>query len=208
MKKLLIIAILFTLSSFRTHVDADYTTYQDIDFEFSTVKLLENFNKHDFKRYYDYMSSKRRFWGWKTFIAFENEKAYYTRETLYVIENDGYTEIVEKLKFTMQSSVKKQYSVSGNLGLKGGGEYNGFKLGLEQKIKAETSLVTEDITKESVEIKITVDPGTIMKVQIAGEAKVTNGVAKYYRFWRNVKKGGFEIFVITTEYYSITKEKL
>lgn len=209
MKKLLCIVILFFISQVPTSVEADdYNTFQEVSFEFRSVKLLENYTKSDFKKYYGYMPKKRLFWGWKSFIAYENEKAYYTRETLYQIKNEGFSAITEKVRFSMESSIKRQYSVKGSIALEQGGKYKGFELGLEQKIAADTSKTIEDITKETVEIKIDVDPGTIMMIQIQGEAKVTNGVAKYYRFWRNVKKGGFEIFVITTEYYSITKELL
>ena len=62
--------------------------------------------------------------------------------------------------------------------------------------------------EEEFEIKVYVDPMTKLVVQIQGEGKVSNGVAKYYRFYKNVKKGGWEIFVVTTEYYSLVKEKI
>ena len=64
---------------------------------------------------------------------------------------------------------------------------------------------TEEI-EEEFEIKVLVDSMTKLTVEVRGEGKVSNGVAKYYRFFKNVKKGGWEIFVVTTEYYSLTKE--
>ena len=105
-------------------------------------------------------------------------------------------------------SVKKQYSVSGSLGIKANGEDKGFKFGLEEEIDSTMSTTVSGTVAESYSMKIKVDPGTKVSIQIKGEGKITNGVAKYYRFWRNVKKGGFEIFWITTEYYSIEKVKI
>ena len=102
--------------------------------------------------------------------------------------------------------MKKQYNVSGSIDLKSSGDAYGVKLGFEQKIDYSITKTTSTKKSEEITIKINVDPGTKLLVQIVGEGKITNGVGKYYRFWRTKKKGGWEIFVLTTEYYSIKKE--
>ena len=88
------------------------------------------------------------------------------------------------------------------------GEAYGFKLGLEKSIKYSATATKTVSIEEEFEIKVHVDPMTKLLVQVQGEGKVTSGVAKYYRFFKNVKKGGWEIFVVTTEYYYLSKDKI
>jgi hypothetical protein len=104
--------------------------------------------------------------------------------------------------------VKKQYSASGTIELKGNGTVEGFKLGLEETLDSKITTTVDSDMSETYSMKIYIDPGTKLTIAIKGEGKITNGVAKYYRFFKNVRKGGFEVFVITTEYYSIEKVKL
>ncbi len=209
MKKIIIISILVFLSSFyHQYVYADdYLTYQDITFEHSGAKLLEKYSNSDYEKYYSKMK-KRRFWGWRTFIAYENEKTYFVKETLYVIENHGETAIVETFSFKSKEQVKKQYGSTGTIALNGKGEEAGFKLGLEEELNYSITGTKTTSIEEEFEIKVYVDPMTKLTVIIQGEGKVSNGVAKYYRFYKNVRKGGWEIFVVTTEYYSLVKVKV
>ena len=131
MKKIIIISILVFLSSFyyQTLQANDYLTYQEITFEHSGAKLLEKYSNSDYDKYYDKLGG-RRFWGWRTYIVYDNEKAYYIKETLYSIENHGTTAIVETFSFKSEEQVKKQYSATGSIGLDIKGEEYGFKLGL------------------------------------------------------------------------------
>ena len=209
MKKLIIISLLVFISSFYYQYTqaSDYLTYQEITFEHSGAKMLEKYSNSDYDKYYNKME-KRRFWGWITYIAYENEKTYFIKETLYVIENHGETAIIETFSFKSEEDLKKQYSVTGNIGLNIKGQDSGFKLGLEQQLKHSITTTHSKAIEEEFEIKVYVDPMTKLVVSIEGEGKVSNGVAKYYRFYKNVKKGGWEIFVVTTEYYSLVKVKI
>ncbi len=96
--------------------------------------------------------------------------------------------------------------MTGTLGLDVNASDKGFKLGLEEKLKFSITTTVYKEIEEEFEIKVLVDTMTKLTVEVRGEGKVSNGVAKYYRFFKNVKKGGWEIFVVTTEYYSLTKE--
>ena len=77
---------------------------------------------------------------------------------------------------------------------------------------AEKDATTLNVKAESIEeevtIKVLVDPYTKLMVQIKGEGQVSNGVASYYTFWKRIRLGGWEVFTITTEYYSIEKVRL
>ncbi len=209
MKKIIVLSLLIFLSSFYyQNIKAnDYLTYQEITSEHSGVKMLEKYSNSDYDKYYKKIK-KRRFWGWRTYVAYENEKTYFTKETLYVIENQGESAIIETFSFQSKEQIKKQYSATGTIGMDISGKAYGFKLGLEEQLKFSMTATKTTTVEEEFEIKVYVDPMTKLVVTIQGEGKVSNGVAKYFRFFKNVKKGGWEIFVITTEYYSLTKVKI
>ena len=209
MKKILLLSLLVFLTSFyyQNIQASEYLTFQEITCKNDGAEMLEKYADSDYKKYYKKIS-KRRFWGWRTYTAYENEKVYFTKETLYIIENYGETPIVETFSFKSNEDIKKQYSVTGTLGMEASGEKYGFKLGLEESLKYSITATKTTSIEEKFEIKVYVDSMTKLVVQIQGEAKVSNGVAKYYRFFKNVKKGGWEIFVVTTEYYSLVKEKI
>lgn len=209
MKKIIIVLIiLFTLSLEKNLVKAgDYLAYQDINFVSYGNKFISQFNEDDYKKYYKKLG-KRRFFGWRTFTVFDGMKVVYDKETMYILENTGTTPIQQIYSMKTEESVKKQYSVSGNIGLSVKGDAGGFKLGLEDNIKGSITANTLKKEDEKFEVKLDVDPNTRVVVMIKGEGKITNGVAKYYRFFKNVKKGGFEVFVVTTEYFSLVKEPI
>lgn len=210
MRKLFIISLLILLSSLSLNTTnaESYINFQEITMKNDGAKMLEKFSESDYEKYYKKLGSKRKFWGWKTYVAYEDEELSFTKETLYMITNEGTTAIEESIRFSNEKTVKKHFSVTGSLELSGGGTVKGFKLGLEEKIGSEQSLTVTTNFEENYSLKILVDPMTKMSIAIKGEGKVTNGVGKYYRFWREVKKGGFEIFTVTTEYYSIEKVKI
>lgn len=209
MKKLVVLSLLFLMCSIMVNdvKASDYKTYQEITFEHKGATILSEYGDSDFEKYYAKMKGKR-FWGWRTFTVYKDEELSFIDDTLYVIVNQGDTAIDETIKLSREYSLKKQYSVSGSLGIKASGSKKGFKLGLEEEIESTVTTTVEGSVEESYSMKIQVDPGTKVSIQIKGEGKITNGVAKYYRFWKNVKKGGFEIFWITTEYYSIEKVRI
>ncbi len=207
MKKVLIVSLLLLICVVpsKTVYANEYTSFQDYEFEHNGMYFIDKYTDDMYEDYYE-MIPKRQFWGWSILTAYRSEKVYYTRETLWIIENEGFTSIDQTFKFSSEDSVKKQYNVSGNLGLEGSGNAMGIKLGLDEKLSYSITAVTNSSIEEDFEIKIKVDPNTKLVIEIKGEGLVTNGVAKYYRFWRNVKKGGWEVFLVTTEYYSIRKE--
>lgn len=209
MKKLIIVSFMLFLSILSTNgvYAGDYQTYEEITFKNKGVKLIEDYNQKDYKEYYKKIK-KRRFWGWKTITIFDGEKTYFTKETLYVISNAGTTPITETFSFKTEKTLKKQISATGNIGISGSGSKAGFKLGLEKSLKTTASISSSSLVEEKVSIRVDVDPNTKLLVQIKGEGKITNGVAKYYSFWKNVKKGGFEIFIVSSEYYSLEKVPL
>lgn len=209
MKKILIYALLVFVFSFNKNVveASEYLAYQEIEFTGYGNEFLSDYSQSQYKKYYGFIDN-RRFWGWNTHTVIDSVNMTYTKETMYIIVNEGITPITQTYYIKTEDETKKQYSVSGNIELTVKGKIDGFALGLEDSIKSNITAVTTSSVDEKFEVKVQVDPGTKLTVQIKGEGKLSNGVASYYRFFRNVKKGGWEVFVITTEYYSMTKEMI
>lgn len=207
MKKLVIVLMFVFISSIfiqDSHAN-EYLTYQDFEFEHGGAKLLENYSNYEYEKYYKKIK-KKKFWGWRIYTRMENEEVSFLKDTLFIIVNEGTTAIVQTLSFKSEEYVKKQYNVTGTLGMKASVTDGGFKLGLEEKLKFSITSTFYEAVEEEFEIKVYVDPWTKLTVEVRGEGKVSNGLAKYFRFYKNVKKGGWEIFVVTTEYYSLRKE--
>jgi hypothetical protein len=184
---------------------AEYLSFQEINFEHDGMRFLDDYTQNMYDKYYEKVS-KRKFWGWRTYTTYKTEPVNYTKETLYKIHNEGTTAITQTFNFETGKTTKKQFNVSGSIGLEGKGTVKGFKLGLEQKLDNAITAVMTDQYDEEINIKVNVDPNTRLLVQIKGEGQVSNGVAAYYVFWHPIHLGGWEVFVVTTEYYSIVKE--
>ena len=67
-------------------------------------------------------------------------------------------------------------------------------------MKINVSNETVTTTKEENTLQIVIDPKTVANLKVVGEGRVTNGVAAYYVFWIRTQRGGFEYFVVTTQY--------
>ncbi|MCF7925839.1 MAG: hypothetical protein K9L26_04830 [Candidatus Izimaplasma sp.] len=209
MQKLLISGLVLFMSVFWiTAVSAsDYDSYQDIEFEHNGARFLSQYSQNMYDKYYEKVK-RRRFWGWRTYTKYKNEKVYFTKDTLYSIVNEGTSPIRQTFQFKSIETTKKQYDVSGNIKLKAKGEAFTIELGFEESLDWDISAMTSESYTEDIEIRVDVDPMTKLIVEIRGEGKISNGVAKYYRFWRQARRGGWEVLVVTTEYYSLRKEAI
>ena len=209
MKKYWMIVLLIFLCSVSKHTvqASEYIAYQDITFNRFGGKLLRHYTEDDYDRLYDLMP-RRRFWGWQTVSFLNYEPVTFQKETLYVMVNEGTTPIQKTHSFRMNETRRVQTTTSGSIGINLSGPIKQFRLGLDSKLDIKHM---NDITiteEERVEIKLNVDPMTTLRVEVYGEGLVSNGVARYLRFWRVVRQGGYEVFIITTEYYSIVKEAI
>lgn len=208
MKKIVLIILLcaFMLSS--THVSIGSTNYQS--FESITVpsgSLLENFSDDDYATYYKHVD-KRKFMGWNIYKVNSNAKVTYISETLFSYYNDGYTAIDYTYKLERKMSSKLGISATGTIGIKVSSGERAFKKNLDSSLKLSSDYTVSHDDKESYEISLKVDPGTQVDLYIYGEGKLTNGVASLYFFWIRTDRGGYEIFVVTTEYQRLEKKKI
>jgi hypothetical protein len=210
MKKIGIIGLLLLLTgmgSFITiHAD-QYASYQEIVFDVNGTKLLKEYTQGDYTGYYNLIPT-HCFMGWKLVIVNKNQPVHFISETKLKIYNSGYSTIKHDITLKSTEETKFQISASGSISVSIKGDVKKFKGGLDGDVKASVDYEKKVTTSEEYVFKITVDPGTYITIITKGEGLVSNGIAKNYFFWIQTNKGGWETFVVTTEFYEIIKAKI
>ena len=209
MKKLILCLFVLTALLFdaSTLGAGEYLTYEEITFHGRNQKLLRNFNEFDYNRLYSQLG-RRRFFGWRTTTNMSNVPVSFKKETLYVIVNEGETPIRQNFTFRQSEQTSRQISSSGSIGLDLSGDIRAFEAGLESSLNFSFETKRSTMIEEAVDIHIQVDPWTRLEVEIYGEGMITNGVGRRYKFFRNTKSGGWEIFTLQSEHYSIVKSEI
>ena len=185
--------------------DSNYHAYEKISV--NSGKLLSDFTTSEYDKYYKKVT-KRKFMGWRTYIVNDEVEANYITETMFSYYNDGYTPISYKYKLEQQSQSKLALSASGSISIKSSNTQVKFKNNLEGSLKLSADYTNTSTEKETYEISFDVDPGTQVDLYVYGEGKITNGVAARYFFWTRAQKGGFELFLITTQYQRLEKKRI
>lgn len=184
----------------------DYSTYESMIFENKEVELLSQWSYYDNLSEKEYVNQKKvKMFGWNIHYRFKEEPFTFVAETIYRIENSGLDNIVHTFKYEETTEETIQKNVSGSLQLSGTKTTEKkFKFGLETELKFEYKDTLKTKSSESDSIKVTVAPGCTLEIKIKGEGKLTQGYARKYFCFINVKEGGFEYVVVTTEYYEIS----
>ena len=199
MKKILILSIFLFLLVVTTKVEASesYNTFQEI--EISSGKMLVDFTDDEYEEYYRTVD-KRKFWGWRVKTVNKNIKAKFISETVFSYYNNGNTPIT--YEYELSKTIVNKFSISstGTIKYKMEGNVAKFKNNLDSEVKINVSNETVTTTKEENTLQIVIDPKTVANLKVVGEGRVTNGVAAYYVFWIRTQRGGFEYFVVTTQY--------
>ena len=199
MKKLLIISIFLFLFMVAKTVDASegYDTFQEI--ELSSGKLLRDYTEEEYNEYFQSVD-KRKFWGWNVKTVNGNIKAKFLSETVFSYYNNGNTPITYEYELSKTVVNKFSISSSGTIKYKMDGTVAKFKNNLDSEVKINVTNEVASTTKEENTLQIIIDPKTVANLKVVGEGRVTNGVAAYYVFWIRTQRGGFEYFVVTTQY--------
>lgn len=185
----------------------DYSSYQDLLFEESGQRLLEDFTAADYEEYYGLLTGKH-FMGWRLVLVTEDQRVQFVAETKLKVYNRGYSTIKHEITLKTVEETSLQISASGDLGVTVKGDVKKFSGGADASIKAAVKYEATTTHSEEYVFKISIDPGTYVSIITRGEARVNNGVAQYHFFWIRLKKGGWETFTVTTEYFEIVKERL
>ena len=207
MKKIIFCLLIFNCALlFGISVSGEsYQGYEKI--EMTSGKLLADFSDKDYTTYYKKVH-KLKLSGWSVYVVNKDVKASFISETLFSYYNDGYTPIEYEYQLERKRSSKIGLSATGSIGLKSSSSVPKFKNNLESAIKLSSEYTQSDEEKETYFLKFLVDPGTQVDLYLYGEGKVTNGVAARYSLFIRVDKGGFEVFVVTTEYQRLEKKKI
>ncbi len=208
MKKLLFFVMLSSLLLVGTHqsyADSNYQAFEELSIE--SGKLLSDYTSSEYRNYYRKVD-KRRFFGWRVYPVNEDIGCTYVTETIFSYYNDGYTPFSYSYKVTEDTSSKLSLSATGSIGIKSTSTSTKFKNNLEGSLKLSASYTQSSKKTETYQLDIEVDPGTQVDLYIYGEGKITNGVAAYYAFWFRTSKGGYELFVITTQYTRLEKKRI
>jgi len=208
MKKLIVLLLMFGISLCTgIHVSADtgYHSFETLDLTHG--KLLENYTKDEYKTYYSEVD-RRKFSGWNIYSVHKNIKVSYVTETLFSYYNDGFSAIDYTFKLERKVSTKLSLSATGSIGLKVAKDGKGFKNNLDGSLKLSADYTKNTDDKETYEIKFKVDPGTQVDLYIYGEGKISNGVAARYLFWIRLDRGGYEVFLVTTQYQRLEKKQV
>ncbi len=202
----LFILTLYTLkNSLEVKANSDYLAFEEI--EIKNGEFLKDISKKELDKHYKKIS-KRQFYGWKTHNINVDKKVTYKTETLFSYHNDGTTPIKYSYSMKKKEVETRSLSSSGDIKVKVSGKMQKFDGNLDSQLKLSNTSTKSREVQEEYKIDLNVDPGTKLNLYIYGEGKITNGVAIHYMFWLVYKKGGYEVFTITTQYYRLEKVQI
>ena len=199
MKKILLLSIFLFLCVFIPKVEAleSHNTFQEI--EMQKGKLLRYFTEEEYAEYYKYIN-KRKFFGWRVYKVNDNVRATFISETVFSYHNNGTTPITYEYSLSESLVKKVSTSTSGTISYKASGQNDDIKFDLKNELELSNSYTVTDTTTETKKLNIVIDPHSVANLKVVGEGRVINGVAAFYICWITVCKGGFEYFIVTTQY--------
>lgn len=182
--------------------------YMDfVSHEIDTGKLLKDYTEKDYEKAYQ-MTGGRKFDGWRLYQV-NDFKIRYVKEIVFVFTNDkGATPIDYKYTLKESKVAKKEFNVTGSIGIKMNGDVKKMKGGLDAELKISNKEFEEVNIMEESKIEVKVDPGYTLSLVIFGEGTVINGVGINYFFWIETERGGYEVFTKTCEYTRLLKSRI
>lgn len=208
MKKLCVMLFMFLnllLCTNMVYADSNYLAFEDLTI--SSGELLSDFTSKSYKTYYKNVN-KRKFMGWRTHTVNKDIECSYITETLFSYYNNGYSAIEYEYSLDRKTTSKLSLSASGSIGIKTNSSKPTFKNNLDGSLKLSADYTSSEEIEESYTVKLDVDSGTQVDLYIYGEGLITNGVAARYFFWVRVNRGGYEAFVVTTQYQRLEKTRI
>lgn len=203
MKRVMFIVLVCSLFVLNMHeVYAGATGHGDfevITFEDQYQKLLIDYSLRDYKDVYNNIKG-RRFFGWKTFAFTIREEADYVGETLWKYKNMSRGTFEYTYKFEEEVVSTSSINATGGINVKTKKDIKTWNLAFDASAEVSYEASKETTTLEEWELKIDILPYSEAKLQLIGECEVSNGGGKYFAFWINVKKGGWEVINIISQY--------
>ncbi len=172
----------------------------------SKAKLINSIDQSIIKKAYSNL--KRKFWGWSVDVIINNEKIEYKGDTVFSKKNNT----SQTLKYTYtkenEQSITTSISASGSITGKGSGKIKGVTASLDAMIRGEIGKKTVISYLEKTVIDIIIPPRKKLTVSIRGEARINNGVCKYYILGIGFNKGEWEYIDVVNEYYDYYEENI
>lgn len=97
-------------------------------------------------------------------------------------------------------------SVTGNISAKKVFKSQKGDLTTEGDLSVSYETESYDKITENGQLSVVIHPNKKVTLRIVGDARITNGVSKYYFFGMCLKKGAFEIVEITSVVYELIEE--
>lgn len=208
MRKIYIMCLMFlNLLAFTNvaYADSNYLAFESLNI--ASGKLLNDYSSKEYKTYYKKVD-KRKFMGWRTYTVNKDIECSYITETLFSYYNNGYSAIEYEYNLDRKTTSKLSLSASGSIGIKTSTSKPTFKNNLDGSLKLSADYQLSEEVEESYTVNLDVDSGTQVDLYIYGEGLITNGVAARYFFWVRVNRGGYEAFVVTTQYQRLEKTRI
>ena len=180
------------------HAETSYLTFQTIRLD--RGKLLSKYSDSEYDKYYKYVD-KRKMFGWRTYYVNKDVHCSYVSKTVFSYYNRGTSKINYTYNLTDVTTEKFSISSSGSISYSGQSQgTKTFKHGLQSALKLDIDYSKQNQTTTKTNLEITVDPLSVATLKIIGEGRISNGVACDYFFWIRTHRGGFEYFIVSTEY--------
>lgn len=211
MKKIIfcLLCFLFSLNVYIVNASevAGHPEFQEIKIpKSSQAKLINDMDQKVIDS--AYQDLKKSFWGWSVNVIVNNQIVQYTGDTVFAKKNNtsqylNYTYYCEE-----EESVTTSISASASLAGKASGKIKAVSATLDNEIRGEIGKKTYVSKLESTKIFINVPPRKKLTITIRGEARLNNGVCKYYILGIAFKKGEWEYIDVVNEYYDYYEETI
>ncbi|XMB87425.1 hypothetical protein RJG79_06410 [Mycoplasmatota bacterium WC44] len=184
-------------------LSVNHVNFEEIVF-IEEGELIEEFEENEYDKYYEKLNN--RFFGWESFVIHDEVDVVFVSETLFSYRNQSNETISYEYTYETGKAIKDSIAVTGDIQAKADGKVKGFNLKFDSKIQSKISSQSTKSVSEKWELNIDVPPYTQVSLKIRGEGKLSNGVSKFFMFWMNTKKGGWEVLDVVNEYYWLVEE--
>ena len=201
----LIVTLGFVFSPTSAKAEEGYDQFQEIKYKDNViVTYMLYWKENRVDQYFEqYLPNKKAF-GWQTFYTYKDVEFTFIEETLYEVSNDSSDgTITHNFKYEESDENTIKRKTTGSLGGSQSLSINKFKFGLEEQLSFSTEYTSKTQSTKTDSIKVDVPPKTKLVIDVRGEGKFYQGVARKMFMWFPIRKGGFEYVIITTRYYAI-----
>lgn len=208
MKILIILLAFFSYTGIKNMNFEPYTKTGHDQFEEFVLpkgrKLLINYTESEINKKYKDVSNG--LFGTKYSYFDKYIPATYTSTVIFSRSNKTRESYIFKYNLEEVNYNKVSVAVKGNISVEG--VFKPKKFEVKSKGDLSVSYDTESYIKttESREMSVVIYPNKKVTLRIVGDAKITNGVSKYYFLGICFKKGAFEIVEVMSTIYELIEE--